>query len=120
MRILIVVQAVLIALPLLAHPPKEMALEFNADSSLLTVEVIHSVKDAAKHYINKVVVELNGKKVVEQTFKRQVDDELQHVTYKLIDATEGDKITVTGYCNISGKKNAELVVAPVTLDKEKE
>lgn len=110
MKIPSIILALLIALPLLAHPPKGLELAYDADSNILTVEITHSVKDASKHYINKVVVELNGKKIIEQVFKKQVDDELQHVTYEVIDADEGAKITVIGYCNISGKKAAELVV----------
>lgn len=110
MRILGVILAMLIASSVLAHPPKSLSLEYDSDSDILTVDVMHSVKDAAKHYVNKVVVKLNGRKIVEQTFKRQVDEEVQQVTYKVIDAVEGDKLTVTGYCNISGKKSAELIV----------
>lgn len=117
MKIRFIIFALSIALPLLAHPPKGLELAFDFDSRILTAQIMHSVKDASKHYIYKVIVDLDGKKIIEQTFKKQVDDGLQQVTYKVIDAHEGSKITVTAYCNISGKKSAELVV---TQTKAKE
>jgi len=102
--------AMLVVLPLCAHPPKGLEMGYDFDSDILSVEIAHSVNDAAKHFINKVVVELNGKKIIEQTFRKQVDGETQQVMYKIIDAAEGDKIAVTAYCNISGKKKADLTI----------
>ncbi|MCK4940566.1 hypothetical protein KAS45_00595 [candidate division WOR-3 bacterium] len=107
MRMLIVA-LVLLAVPLLAHSPKGLQLEY--DAGILNISVIHSVNDASKHYVNKVIVELNGKKIVEQKFRSQTDEEEQQVLYSIIDAKEGDKINVTAYCNISGKKKGELII----------
>ena len=109
--------AILFALPLFAHPPKGLEMEYDFDSDILSVEIAHSVNDAAKHFIKKVIVELNGKKIIEQTFRKQVDGEAQQVMYKIIDAADGDKISVTAYCNISGKKKADLVVTSVKVDE---
>ena len=99
-----------LVIPLLAHPPKGVELEYDFNANILSVEIGHSVNNATKHYVNKVEVEVNGKKVVEQKFKRQVDDEIQHCVYKIIDVAPGDKITVTAFCNISGKKKVDLEV----------
>lgn len=109
MKVLIIT-LVLLAVPLLAHTPKSVDLEYDSETGILNASIIHSVNNASKHYVNKIIVELNGKKIIEQTFKRQVDDEVQMVMYKIIDAKESDKIKVTAYCNISGKKNGELIV----------
>ena len=102
--------AVLIVLPLFAHPPKGLEVAYDYDSNILNVDIVHAVNDAGKHFINKVVVELNGKKIIEQTFRKQEDGEMQHAMYKIIDAAGGDKIAVTAYCNISGKKKADLII----------
>jgi desulfoferrodoxin (superoxide reductase-like protein) len=118
MKTLCIVLALMIAVPLFAHPPKTVDLEYDPDSSVLTVNITHNVKDATKHFIYKVVVELNGDKIIEQTFKRQVDNDMQKAIYEIIDASQGDKIAVTAYCNISGKKMVELVVPPATSIKE--
>jgi desulfoferrodoxin (superoxide reductase-like protein) len=109
MRMLIVT-LVLLAVPLLAHSPKSLELDYNSETSVLNISVTHSVNDASKHYVNKVVVELNGKKIIEQKFRSQTDEEGQQMVYSIIDAREGDKISVSAFCNISGKKKGELTV----------
>jgi desulfoferrodoxin (superoxide reductase-like protein) len=101
----------LVAVPLFAHPPKNVSLEYDNDTKVLSVMIEHSVKDPSKHYVKEVVVEVNGKKQVEQTFTRQADGEQHDVVYKIIDVDEGDKITVVAYCNISGKKKSELIIS---------
>ena len=107
----------LIAAPLHAHPPKSVDLDYDAETGILSIEIAHSVNAPLKHFINKVVVELNGKKHVEQYFAKQIDGEKQHAIYKIIDAGEGDLITVIAYCSISGRKKGELEVA---LKKDEE
>jgi hypothetical protein len=92
------------------HPPSGMTARFDTDEHLLTVTVMHSVKDAAKHYIDEIEVDLNGKQMIKQQFNRQTDMKLQEVVYKVIDARVGDKIKVTADCNISGKKSLEITV----------
>ena len=106
----IIIALVLCAVPLVAHSPKSVDVEFDSETRILNVAVTHSVSNASKHYVNKVIVELNGKKVIEQKFSSQTNEEEQHVLYSIHDAKEGDKIKVTAYCNISGKKNTELTV----------
>jgi desulfoferrodoxin (superoxide reductase-like protein) len=117
MRAFIIALMMLIATPLTAHPPKSVDLDYDGETGLLSVEIGHSVNAASKHYVNKVVVELNGKKHVEQYFNKQIDGEMQQAIYKIIDAAEGDMITVTAYCNISGRRKGEL---EVTLKKDEE
>ncbi|UCD05461.1 MAG: hypothetical protein JSV98_10195 [candidate division WOR-3 bacterium] len=102
---------ILVTVPLFAHPPKNVTLEYDYDTKILGVVIQHSVNNISKHYVNKVVVELNGKKQIEQTFNRQMDGEKHEVLYKIVDADEGDKLTVIGYCNISGRKKSELIVS---------
>lgn len=102
--------ALVLLTPLVAHPPSNIELEYDPETGILSVEVAHGVSDASKHYVNEVEVELNGVKLIEQSFRTQVDGEKQHAVYKVIDARVGDKFTVEAYCNISGKKKAQLEV----------
>ncbi len=111
MKAFVAVLIVLVAVPLFAHPPKNVTLEYDSDTKVLAAVIDHSVNNTSKHYVHKVVVEVNGKKRVEQTFMRQMDGEQHEVMYKIVDVDEGDKITVTGYCNISGKKKSELIIS---------
>lgn len=104
---------VLCMLPLLAHPPKGVELDFDSETAVLNVLVTHGVNDASRHYISKLIVELNGKKIIEQKFRSQINGEEQRVHYSIHDAREGDKIKVTAFCNVSGKRSSEIaVVAP--------
>ena len=107
---LLIIALLLMAMPLVAHSPKTVDLDYDVDTGVLSVEITHSVNNATKHYINKVTVELNGKTIIEQTFRSQLDEEKQQVLYKIVDAKEGDKLSVTARCNISGKKKGELEV----------
>jgi desulfoferrodoxin (superoxide reductase-like protein) len=102
---------VLLVVPLVAHSPKSPELEYDIETGVLNVSITHSVNNASRHYVNKVVVELNGKKIIEQKFKSQINEEEQQVVYSIIDAKVGDKISVTAFCNISGKKKGELTIS---------
>ena len=92
------------------HPPGAVTARFDTDEHLLIVTVMHGVKDAAKHYIDEIEVDLNGKKMIEQRFNRQTGMEMQDAVYRIVDAKVGDKIKVTAGCNISGKKSVEITV----------
>jgi desulfoferrodoxin (superoxide reductase-like protein) len=96
--------------PISAHPPSEIELEFNPFEYTLSVIIHHAVNDPGKHYIYKVSVELNGEEIIKQKFKYQYNEDAQLALYQIHDAREGDEITVTAYCSISGKKEATIVV----------
>ena len=100
------------------HPPSAVTARFDTDESLLTVKVMHGVRDAAKHFVDEIEVEINGKKMIEQKFEGQTDLGVQEVVYKVIDAKVGDKIKITAGCNISGKKSVEITVKK-TVEEEK-
>jgi hypothetical protein len=72
------------ATPGFGHPPKELGAKFDVERHLLTIVVAHDVEDASKHYVNEIEVELNGKKMIEQKFKSQMDRRVQEVTYRII------------------------------------
>jgi ketosteroid isomerase-like protein len=111
MKAFVTILVISVAMPLFAHQPKSVVLEYESDTKILSAVIQHSVNNVSKHYVYKVIVEVNGKKQIEQTFTRQMDGEQHEVVYKIIDVNEGDKIAVIGYCNISGKKKSELVVS---------
>jgi len=105
----------LLVMPVFAHPPKGIELVFESNTKVLRVNISHFVDDPAKHYIEKVVVELNGEEIITQTFKMQTDKQTQEIMYVVVGAQEGDKIAVTAYCNISGKKKETMDV--ILLEK---
>lgn len=101
---------VLLAMPTLAHPPADVEMTYDPDSRVLTVEITHGVNNASRHYVNKVMVQLGGNKIIEQTFGSQADSQGQRAVYTIIDAREGDSIAVTAHCNVSGRKSSTFVV----------
>lgn len=107
---LIVFFSMLTAVICFAHPPAALEFAYDPDSSILHVTIGHRVNDAAKHYVRKLVVELDGKEIIVQTFRRQDDGGTQRVMYRVIDVHEGDRVKVTAYCNISGRKSEVFVI----------
>ncbi len=100
------------------HPPDRIELVFNTTENVLQVTVHHNVKDLGKHYVDQIVVELDGEKIIEQKCKSQSDSKFQMVEYRIIDAEPGDEILVTAGCNISGRKKAKITVEEQTEQQE--
>jgi hypothetical protein len=97
-----------------ATPPDSIALSIDS-THFLTVEVHHPVKQlGTAHYIGQITVALNGVTIITQNFKSQSSLEWQEAYYQLIDAKEGDKITVTAKCSLFGQLSATLVVPPLS------
>jgi len=93
-----------------AHPPDSIAISIDS-THLLTVDVHHPVKQlGTPHFLARITVELNGQTVITQDFKSQSSLDWQEAYYQLIDAKEGDKITVTATCSVFGKLSTSLVV----------
>lgn len=93
-----------------AHPPTGIELEYDTESRLLTVRILHSVKKVNNHFIDKIVVELNDNEIITQKFAKQSSEPYQEVQYTVVDAKAGDNIAVTGFCNISGRKKVTIDV----------
>jgi hypothetical protein len=94
----------------LAHTPKSVEAEFDIDKQILTVTVFHDVKDAAKHFVDEISIELNGEKIIEQNILAQENLEKQTVVYRITDAGVGDQIEISAACNISGKKKVTIKI----------
>lgn len=111
--------ALAIASGAFAHAPKNVEAEFDIDRQILTVAVFHDVKDAAKHFIDEISVELNGKRVIEQRLLAQENLEKIEVVYRITDAHVGDEIEISAACSISGKKKTTVKIEK-KADKEAE
>ncbi|MEO0092422.1 MAG: hypothetical protein ABIK61_06915 [candidate division WOR-3 bacterium] len=94
---------------IVAHPADSIKMTFDSTGTILNIQVYHSVRNPNNHYINSIMVDINGKEIVKQNFFRQNDNLTQVALYKIIDVKEKDKINVTTQCNIAGKKKATLI-----------
>ena len=93
-----------------AHAPKSVEAEFDIDKQILSVTVFHDVKDASKHFVDEVDVQLNGDDIIEQKLSAQESLEKIMLVYRITDAGVGDEIEVSAECNISGKKKATVKI----------
>jgi hypothetical protein len=95
--------------PVSAHPPSEMILEYDTDAQLLTVTLTHSVSDPSLHFIYRIDISLNGFLMIQEEYINQSTNATFFYTYPL-DAQSGDSIYVFAECNLGGSLTDTLVV----------
>ena len=93
-----------------AHPPFEVNIEHSSELRIISIIVVHPVSNPGKHFINKIIVWLNGKEVIQHKISSQDDNRYQSAAYMIPDAKVGDIIAAEAYCNISGKLKKEIKV----------
>ncbi len=94
-----------------AHPPSDIKITYDSRTKILKAVIMHNVSDVKKHFINKVDVGLNGREIINHAISQQDNLISQTVSYLIPDVKAGDKLSVEGYCNISGKLEKEIKVA---------
>lgn len=110
---ILLLTAFLLPLQASSHPPKDIVMEFDTVTKVLKVKAVHPVKpdNLSKHFISYIKVSLDKNVAVEQNFQSQTNPDGQEVSYTLIDAKEGAKITVEAKCNIYGTGKKELIIS---------
>ncbi len=94
----------------LAHPPKDIKLQWDPLQKILSVHIEHAVDNPEKHHIKSIKVEVNGKIFEERMYKTQENSKIQIDTFKIPDISSGANITVTAECNIFGTMKKEIVI----------
>lgn len=95
----------------LATPPDSIAVSIDANS-IVQVSIHHPVRSTdTGHYIKTVMVTLNGKTVVVQSFLSQTDLDWQRTSYRIRDAKKGDKLAVTAVCSYFGQLSNTITVS---------
>lgn len=92
-----------------AHPPKDVALSYDAPSKMLSVTVAHSSFFPSRHYVRNVVISLNGKVLKSEPYTSQPAGDTFTYTYP-VQASPGDELSVTAFCNVFGSREAKLTV----------
>ncbi|MCJ7526188.1 MAG: hypothetical protein MUP71_13340 [Candidatus Aminicenantes bacterium] len=100
----------LCAFGLHAHAPKAIELGYDAETATLSVKVLHKVSNQEKHYIKKIAVYKGDELLTERTYEQQETATSQEEIFLFIDEPlkKDDAVTVRAYCNIMGKKSADL------------
>lgn len=92
-----------------SHPASKVIL--SVEGNILHVTVQHNVGNPQTHYINEIIVTLNGKKIITQLFFLQTDN-TQKVSYTIPSLKSGDTITVEASCNRGGIRKGTITVKP--------
>ena len=93
-----------------AHPPRDIKISYDPATKMLTAVIIHDTSNPLGHYIKKVDVGLNDREIIQQVISRQDNNDSQTVSYLIPDANSGDRLSVEGYCSISGKLKKGITV----------
>lgn len=92
-----------------ATAPKDIKLEYDANTQMLTVTITHKSLFTDYHYIKYVEIKKEGAVVSNNKYENQPDPET--FTYKyIVPAAEGETIEVTATCSIMGSKTVTLIV----------
>lgn len=95
---------------LFAHPPSEINIEFNLKNKEVKVIINHNVKNTTDHYIERITLLLNDKKIIEQISSVQIDNARQIYIYIIPELKHKDKITISAKCNKFGTLKKDFVV----------
>lgn len=93
-----------------AHPPVNVEVNYEPNGQTISVIVRHDVGNPRTHFIKEIDVSLNGKRIIEDKFTRQSNDNGQSADYEVPSLKKGDTVTVDAYCSVSGKKTASISI----------
>lgn len=90
-----------------ADPPKKVNLTYQ--DGKLKIEAIHKVSDPKKHYIDQIVVNVDGVdvKTIAPTSQNSNESQVEEVA---LDLKKGSKVKVTAHCCKFGAKAGKLTV----------
>jgi len=94
-----------------AHAPSRIDVQFDDAMQNISISVEHSVPMPAVHYIDLITIKVNGNEIIKQNFTNQLNKIEQKAVYFLPNLRDGDKISVTAYCNISGKSSVDYIIS---------
>ncbi|HAL65090.1 MAG TPA: hypothetical protein DCP10_05945 [Bacteroidales bacterium] len=80
-----------------ADAPKKINLTYQ--DGKLKIEALHRVKNANKHYIDEIVVKVNGEEVKTLQLNKQTSTSSQVSEIELPDIKKGDQTEVITRCN---------------------
>ena len=91
-----------------AHPPSDITELISGTK--VNVMVKHTVSDPKKHFINHILITVNGKNTSEKKFIDQTDNEKQAAPFDIPTLKKGDKVSVEATCSRSGERKKEFTV----------
>jgi len=99
-----------------AHSPADLTLDYDSNTEVLTVTIIHGVSDRNSHYIESVYITVNGSMVLNKLYTSQPTSSTFSYTYN-ITANEGARIQVTATCIVGGDNTECIIVGSGSCDQ---
>ena len=93
----------------IAHNPTNLILEYNANTQSLNATFTHNVGTPNTHYIESVVIKVNGSTVLTEPYTSQPTTSTFMYNYNITSNT-GALISVTGICSQSGSITRTYIV----------
>ena len=101
----------------LAHPPSDIKLSYNKESSVLNIQMRHVTRNVRKHFIWKIDIFRNGMEVDSIRFVKQASPTMHEANIN-VSAEGNDKISIEAFCYEAGIGNASIVVPEDEDEKE--
>lgn len=96
------------ALLVKADPPKKINL--TVKNNKLTADIVHPVKNPGDHYIDQVIITINGKEYKTLKYTKQTSEKGETVVIDIPATKAGDVIEVKARCNEFGNKSNKLKI----------
>jgi hypothetical protein len=100
--------------PVAAHTPASVSLDYNFQTQVLTVDVSHGVTDTGSHFIIQIVVEKNSMEFTTRSYTSQSSTTGMTDTFN-VPAADGDVLRVTASCNFVGDAVNSLTVSDPSM-----
>jgi hypothetical protein len=107
---LMLVSSFVITTNVSAHSPENVDIEYDFDSQILNSTITHITIAPNSHYVYKVEIKVNDVLYSEELYTSQPSLDTFTYSYSVV-AGEGDKITVTAFCNLFGSTSDTLIVS---------
>lgn len=95
---------------LMAHAPQKVVVTHKAETSTVKVVVTHSVNNVKTHFIESIVIKVDGKVVKTFTETEQENATSETVEVVLTGLKPGMKIEAEAKCNLMGSKKGKLTL----------
>lgn len=118
MKRLIILSLVIFFSSSFSHPPSNIEINYDIKTKELTISINHTVRDVKDHYIDKIILLLNDKKIIEQNSTIQIDNSKQIYKYIIPDLKLNDRITITAKCNKFGTLKRDFVIKDEQENKQ--
>lgn len=92
----------------MADPPKKVTLTYNQESKKLKVVALHPVKDVEEHFIDEIVISVDGNEVKKLKLKKQSNAKTEEIELAIPEIKKGSEISVKARCNEFGSKTETL------------